>query len=308
MKGYIGHTDRGWWEFLRARPYLNEVNFWRPGGGRSFSAIEPGEPFFFRLKSPVNRIGGFGMFSRNATLPVWRVWEVFGTANGAETTELLLDRLARLARRNVSQADTVGCVAVTDVIFFEPDDWVEVPSGFQPQNLSGSVIDLGQGEGERLLSECLDRAASRPTAPAWASAARDQLRQGHEPRLRTTLGSGSFRLAVLDAYDGACAVTGEHSLPAIEAGAIRPNAEGGRNELSNGLPLRRDLHRLFELGYVSVGRDQRLLVSPRLRAEFSNGHTYYGMEGQRLLDPRDPAAAPALDALEWHSDVVFMAA
>lgn len=306
MKGYIGHTDQGWWHFLHARSYIREVNFWRPGGGRRFSALDPGELFFFRLKSPVNRIGGFGTFARYATLPVWRAWEVFGPANGAETQDLLLDRLARLARRKVTSSDTIGCVAITEVVFFDPDAWVEVPSSFRPQNLSGSVVDLKTDEGHRLLLECLERAASRAEVRDWAADALQRARDARDLRPIKRLGSGSFRLAVLDAYGGACAVTGEHSLPAIEAGPIRPPAEGGTHQLSNGLPLRQDLHRLFELGYVSVACDSRLLVSPRLRKEFANGHTYYAMEGQRLLDPRDPRAAPAKEALEWHSDVVFM--
>jgi putative restriction endonuclease len=62
------------------------VNFWRPGG-RTFSALRSGEPFFFRLKSPVNRIGGVGLFARYASLPVWRAWEVFEQANGTRDEE-----------------------------------------------------------------------------------------------------------------------------------------------------------------------------------------------------------------------------
>jgi putative restriction endonuclease len=68
VRGFIGHTDHGWWKSLSARSDLTEVNFWRPGG-RRFIALSPGEPFFFRLKSPINRIGGFGLFARDARLP-----------------------------------------------------------------------------------------------------------------------------------------------------------------------------------------------------------------------------------------------
>ncbi len=35
-------------------------------------------------------------------------------------------------------------------------------------------------------------------------------------------------------------------MPAVEAAHIRPWAQGGTHETFNGLPLRRDLHRLFD--------------------------------------------------------------
>jgi putative restriction endonuclease len=51
MRGFVAATDHGWYQFLLARPEITEVNFWRPGGA-SFTAVQPGEPFFFKLKSP----------------------------------------------------------------------------------------------------------------------------------------------------------------------------------------------------------------------------------------------------------------
>jgi putative restriction endonuclease len=306
MKGYIGHTDPGWWRFLQSRTDLGEVNFWRPGG-RRFSALSPGEPFFFRLKSPINRIGGFGLFARFASLPVWRAWEVFGQANGTSDEAELLERLARLARRPVSQTDTIGCVAVNECVFVDPDSWVEVPRSFNPQNLSGSVIDLESVDGRALWAACLERSGARAWQPEWIPEAFERHRHGQPQLIMPRLGQGSFRLAVVDAYGGGCAITGEHSLPALEAAHIRPYSVGGTHELPNGLPLRRDLHRLFDLGYVSVQPDGKFLVSPRLREEFANGHTYYALEGQRLRQPDKPDAAPDKGLLAWHSEVVFQA-
>lgn len=306
MNGYIGHTDQGWWRFLRDRPEIHEANFWRPGG-RRFLALSAGEPFFFRLKSPINRIGGFGLFSRYASLPVWRAWEVFGPANGVGDEASFIERLTRLARRPVGPGDLIGCVAVNECVLFEPDSWVEVPPSFNPQNLSGALIDLEGNDGRRLWTECLER-ASQPRAPfQWVHEAADRQRHGQPQVKMPRLGQGSFRLAVLDAY-GACAVTGEHALPALEAAHIRPWSSGGAHELPNGLPLRRDLHRLFDLGYVSARADGEFIVSPRLRKEFHNGHTYYALAGQSLLDPADPAARPARELLRWHSEAVFLSA
>ena len=88
MRGFVAPTDHSWYQYLFARPHLEEVNFWRPGGG-AFAALRPGEPFFFKLKSPYNAIGGFGQFARFARLPLWMAWDVFGEGNGAATTEEL---------------------------------------------------------------------------------------------------------------------------------------------------------------------------------------------------------------------------
>ncbi len=308
MNGYIGHTDHAWWQFLKARPDLREVDFWRPGGGRRFLALKPGEPFFFRLKAPTNRIGGFGLFARNATLPVWRAWEVFGQANGVENEDALLVRLARLARRPVGISDEIGCIAVAECVFFDAAEWVEVPDSFRPQNVSGSLIDLGSPEGRQLMGACLERALTRGDAGSWVHELVRRDRRGEPYVIHPRLGQGSFRLAVMDAYGGACALTGEHSLPALEAGHIRPWSAGGRHELQNGLPLRRDVHRLFDLGYVSVRPDGRFLVSPRLRTEFANGETYYAFAGEHLRAPVDARAKPAPELLEWHSETVYLSA
>lgn len=309
MPGYIGHTDHGWWRFLRTRPELREVNFWRPGGGRRFTALATGEPFFFRLKSPIDRIGGFGLFARYAALPVWRAWEVFGEANGVANEAGLIERCARLARRAVGVADVIGCVAVAESTLFAPDELVPVPPSFSPQNVSGSRIDLDAADGRRLWAECLERAQAQTQADGeWVAEAAERARRGQPQILLPRLGQGSFRLAVLDAYGGGCAITGEHSLPALEAAHIRPWHKGGTHDLQNGLPLRRDLHRLFDLGYVSAHPDGRFLVSPRLRTEFANGRTYYALEGRSLMAPADPAAAPDPQLLDWHSQEVFQVA
>jgi putative restriction endonuclease len=310
VRGFIGHTDAGWWRLLSAAPELSEVNFWRPGGGRTFSALRSGEPFFFRLKSPVNKIGGFGLFARYASLPIWRAWEVFGLSNGVRDESEFVERLERLARRPVSQTSVIGCIAITDCTFFPADALVDVPSTFNPQNLSGSVIDLEQTEGRQLWGACLERAVATtpPAAPAaaWLEEAADRQRYGRPQVVIPRLGQGSFRLAVLDVY-GSCAVTGEHSLPALEAAHIRPYGQGGTHDLRNGLPFRRDLHRLFDLGYVSVKPSGEFIVSPRLRTEFANGHTYYALAGQKLRPPKLVDAAPDPELLAWHSDSVFQA-
>ena len=101
-------------------------------------------------------------------------------------------------------------------------------------------------------------------------------------------------------------MTGEHSLPVLEAAHIKPYAEGGAHAVVNGLSLRSDLHRLFDRGYVTVDEEQRFVVGRRLKDDFENGRSYSGLHGQALAVPSAAAMRPADDGLRWHREQVFL--
>jgi len=307
--GFVAPTDHGWYQFLRARPEITEVNFWRPGG-TSFRALAPGAPFFFKLKRPHNAIGGFGLFTRADRLPVWRAWDVFGSANGTRDEHELLLRLDRLGGRDAQRLGRnrmIGCVAITEPIFFAPDEWVAAPSDWSRNIVSGRTEDLSRGDGRRMWMECLERAAARTEiATDWARSALDDHRLGRPLLITPRLGQSSFRLAVLDAYGQQCAVTTEHSLPVIDAAHIRPWAVGGTHSVPNGVPLRRDVHRLFDLGYVTIRPDLRFAVSRQLRDEYANGRAYYELDGRRLQSPQSEQLRPDPHVLAWHEAEVFL--
>jgi putative restriction endonuclease len=111
---------------------------------------------------------------------------------------------------------------------------------------------------------------------------------------------------VTDAYARRCAVTGEKTLPVLEAAHIKPYALQGPNQVSNGILLRSDLHKLFDLGYLTVTPNLRLEVSPRLKGEWQNGREYYSYHGLPLVvQPSDPANRPATEYLSWHNENRF---
>jgi putative restriction endonuclease len=305
VRGFVAPTDHDWYRYLHARPHIEEVNFWRPGGG-NFTALTPGEPFFFKLKAPHDAIGGFGQFTRFARLPLWMVWDVFGEANGAATFDELRARLVRLSSQGLpfDLDRPVGCVSIAFPTFFAPDNWVGLPADWKPNIVSGRTYDLTTGLGRLLWEECVERAAS-PSADPWTMEAAEQLRYGSPQVIQPRLGQGSFRLAVLDAYEGACAVTTEHSLPVLEASHIRPYGQGGTHEVRNGLPLRRDLHRLFDLGFVTVRPGGAFTVSGQLRDGWANGRVYYELEGRAITAPSNPEDRPDPELLEWHGGVIF---
>jgi hypothetical protein len=53
----VAVTDDNWFDLLRRRPDLDEVNFWAPSGA-NFRALDPGELFLFKLHAPRNVIVG----------------------------------------------------------------------------------------------------------------------------------------------------------------------------------------------------------------------------------------------------------
>ena len=84
MKFYLGLTDINWYIYLSMQD-PEDVNSWQPGGNTPFKVLSQDEPFLFKLKSPINAIGGVGFFSSHTTLPLSLAWDVFGRGNGCDS-------------------------------------------------------------------------------------------------------------------------------------------------------------------------------------------------------------------------------
>lgn len=170
--------------------------------------------------------------------------------------------------------------------------------------MQGRSYDLTVEPGRTLWSQ-LQAALRFEPGEATADVLSEPARFGSPSVVTPRLGQGTFRVVVTDAYDRRCAVTRERTLPALEAAHIRPYAEGGEHRIDNGLLLRRDLHVLFDRGYLTVTPEHRLEVSRRIREEFENGRDYYAMQGHELQVPRDPRRRPGADFLRWHNEHCF---
>jgi len=185
---------------------------------------------------------------------------------------------------------------VAQPVFFDESEWVRQPTDWPLNIQRGKTYALTFGEGKRIWDDC--RLIAQEAAAARRTAIAEEVSRYGEPTLiLPRLGQGIFRVTVVDAYNRACAVTREHSLPALEAAHIRPYAEGGQHRVSNGLLLRSDIHRLFDQGYVTVTPDYCFEVSKRLRDDFSNGRSYYPLRGTQIALPEDPVAQPDRDLL-----------
>jgi HNH endonuclease len=310
LPGTIAITDYDWYKFLSQRGTWEEVNFWTPSAYWTFGAPEF-SPFLFKLKAPHNAIAGFGYFARYAALPEWLAWECFAEGNGASSFDELHARLERL-RRGIRYSGSggiqqIGCIIVVNATFFEKADWIPQPKDWPAPNLRPMRYDLDVGEGARVWKECLLRIQSEQERQIAESVELDEAsRYGSPVLVRPRLGQGAFRVSVTEAYHRACAVTHEHSLPALEAAHIQPFARRGPHEVRNGLLLRADLHRLFEQGYLTVTPNYTLDVSDRLRHDYHNGRSYYPLRGTQISIPATKNERPTRDLLEWHNQNVFL--
>lgn len=139
--------------------------------------------------------------------------------------------------------------------------------------------------------DTLAAAAIKEDVPAILNALRKTVRE-----ITIRRGQPQFRKQLLTAYDDQCAFTRCHVADALEAAHITPFAQVKEHRLSNGLPLRADIHTLFDLGLVSVRPDRReLCVASAIRDS-----EYGALAGAPLLAPRNVGAAPDTDLLELH--------
>jgi putative restriction endonuclease len=311
MEGTIAITDEGWYRFLWERPEVTELNFWTPSAYRTFRAPQF-SPFLFKLRAPYNAICGFAYFAQFSRLPDWLAWESFGLGNGCASFEEMHQRISRIRTRirydEASGSDDIGCIQLVSPILFPPDGWIPQPTDWHPRTQTPVRYDLSAGEGRRVWEACLAQAASILEATAIAEVPLPQEggpRYGAPRLIQPRLGQNTFRIAVIEAYNRGCAVTQEHSLPALEASHIRPYAQNGPHETRNGILLRADLHRLFDKGYLTVTPEHQLEVSSRLREDYHNGRSYYPLQGTQLQIPVASSNWPGREFIEWHNDYLF---
>lgn len=313
MDLYLYPTDLRWFEFLRSRNSVDEVNFWQPGGSRAFSRLRVGELFLFRLKHPVNMIGGGGFFLHASVYPLDAAWDAFGEKNGtpdlAHLTQLIAGYKHVTPWQALSGDSPIGCIILAEPFFWPEEKWLPVPEDFHPNLVQGKRYDVATPSGRALFEAVMDRL----NAPMLTGTLQSGAHPVHEvPELawqqrlvRQRVGQGGFRVLITDLYDRRCAISGERTLPVLEAAHIQPVTRGGTHQPTNGLLLRSDIHKLFDLGYVTIKPTGEFRVSPKLREAWSNGRIYYALDHTALRRPANEEYGPDRELLEWHNDTVF---
>lgn len=247
---------------------------------------------------------GGGYFVRHASLPAQLAWEAFGLGNGVPDYATLKRRVEQYRKVAIRGDPEIGCNVLNDPFFLEERDWIPVPAGWAKNIVRGRSYDDDEQEGSALLNAVIAR-ARQPAAAALTS--EEPLRYGAEYLARARLGQGAFRVLVTEAYGRRCAITGEKTLPVLEAAHIKSYAELGPHQVPNGILLRSDLHKLLDTGYLTVTSGLRVEVSHRLKADFENGREYYRFHGANLtVLPTKEIERPSPAFLQWHNETVFL--
>jgi putative restriction endonuclease len=290
----IANTDPNWFSYLKkAAP--REVNFWRPGAPPT--KIAPGTPWFFKLRN-TTRIVGCAFFAAYSVMPLKMAWETFGQANGVPDFNSFVRVIASLRHAPTTAISEVGCAALVDPVYFSTA--VECERMYGP--IRGQ--DTRDTDGAELWN-ALVQAMNRSQADYGISPLVLPGGRGAATLIRPRLGQSSFRTAVLSAYGRRCTITGERTLPVLEAAHIRPFAEAEEHDVRNGLLMRSDLHSLFDAGLVTVQSDLRVHVSSQIRERYENGRDYYALEGRLIRLPSNKREHPLTEYLDYHSSTIF---
>lgn len=193
--------------------------------------------------------------------------------------------------------------------FDEPDTTTKAILEYTA-SYAGSWVGLdGLLDGATLRSLCVSPRSQLSLRPLKWDAFREALAQAGGPELLTVLeaaraitgghrtanvrvrvGQGSFRRHLLATSGAVCAFTGPAPTAALEAAHLYSYARVGEHHDHGGLLMRRDLHRLFDLGFITVDPTSMTIdVAPTL--------TGYPMYSE--LQGRPLATALSRRQIDW---------
>lgn len=144
MSGYIGITDRQWFNNLKSQYILNEVNFWRKNTN-NFKSLAPGEKFFFLVKNDKEnrterKVLGIATFVRYEVMTISEAWKQYKSGNGVNSIEEFYSKMKKLYEVNMEE-NNIGCIILKDVEFFANEVLLsDLNIDFQNSIVSGKGI------------------------------------------------------------------------------------------------------------------------------------------------------------------------
>ena len=111
----------------------------------------------------------------------------------------------------------LGCTILVEPFFWPRELWIPVPSDWSKNIVTGKGYSVETAIGADLWNEVCTRRSGAAPAGRFAVSEGTGDRFGAPITVFPRLGQGAFRVEVIDAYSRRCAITGEKTLPALEA-------------------------------------------------------------------------------------------
>lgn len=161
-------------------------------------------------------------------------------------------------------------------------------------------------ESERLLGRLMGQ------TPELANEARGFPEgKSREAVIRARVNQGFFRAAVLASYGSRCCVTGLSIAQLLVASHIVPWSLDSKNRTNprNGLCLNAIHDKAFDCGLLTITRDSKVKISPRVKRKPNEEATQdflWRYEGASISLPR--RFAPHPEFLSYHNEKIFLGA
>jgi putative restriction endonuclease len=102
------------------------------------------------LKGRINKIVGLGFFYQYIKLPISVAWDTFGIGNGFQFFTDFVLAINELRGNARDLNPELGCIVLTNPVFFDEHDWLEIPSDWKSNIVSGSGYSTETEIGNRL--------------------------------------------------------------------------------------------------------------------------------------------------------------
>lgn len=292
---------------LKEVTVLDEVNLWY--SNNRGSKLTEGTLFLFRSKPDENSneqyiIGGgfFDKAEKNMTYS--DAWKYYREANGV-TSEKGFHEIAKSKDSN----KLIVSYIIRNPFFLDENEWIdyyEVISKEIPKKTPREPLrhfKFGEPETKRIWKSITKKFAN---IDAHKSIYKDVNNQGDLNRAyqNTRPGQWAFRREILKLFNDTCAVTGINVTEIIEAAHIIPYSVVAKHEISNGIALRADLHKLLDSGYATIrknGKKFQFIISDRFWKDHNNRSKKY--KDWHKKDITMPSGYNLDEkSLEWHHD------
>ena len=160
-------------------------------------------------------------------------------------------------------------VSLSSLIDFKEDNWIEITDTLVDPSSNFILDDLNSDK--------------------------DLRKRALKPGVQR-VGATKFRKEVLGNYGNKCAITGTSVADTLQAAHIRPYNGPQTNHPANGISLRSDIHRLFDLGKIRINpENNHIILHPEIKSEYR----IHCFEKLNLRNVPIPPNKAALDLL-WH--------